>query len=383
MSIADIAEFMDPVETPRSVRALTALHRWPAGGPPRQVSLRAIALRHETDATRRVRLLWYNTYLLPGAQIPVGVPGRTVRLEAKPEIAPRARELGAEIQGAYDVAALCEVFDGREQALVLDAWAGRPGPSVATGPGGTDPVLSSGLLTLSDGLRIVRTEKHMFQSRGLFRRDADAWSNKGVLLTELDLGLGRNRLELYSTHLMWGGGLPLVADPSPRAATRIRLQQVDEVCAFVEATHEPQNVAVVTGDFNISAVDGSPDFASDPGEPYRRLANRMRRLDMDDLWVGRNGTPGSTGTLKGAGDICPVLGGGLFCEDTGPAGTRGSRVDYIFVERQKPVHGFILDLTRPRRRPFKRRATNTASVRAVPFLSDHVGIDVTLIASPS
>ena len=44
------------------------------------------------------------------------------------------------------------------------------------------PRKSSGLLTVLDGVTLIRTDRHTFRRRGVLWRDADVLANKGVLL---------------------------------------------------------------------------------------------------------------------------------------------------------------------------------------------------------
>src|SRR5262245_23689806 len=88
----------------QSNKGIDQVHRWPlghvpTGSPPRTISLRAIARRHQ-DASRAFRFLWYNTWLLRA----IGVP-------TKPLLVKRAEEIAHAISDRpYDIAALCEVF---------------------------------------------------------------------------------------------------------------------------------------------------------------------------------------------------------------------------------------------------------------------------------
>jgi len=127
-----------------------------------------------------VRLLSYNTFLL---HVELGRPEGRLQIHAKPAYRARATEIGRTLAGRYDVVALCEVSDEAEQRAVLAGWDARPATH-AVGPGRTRvPVVgkASGLLTVVDGLRLVRRAARAFAGRGQRRRDADAFANKGVL----------------------------------------------------------------------------------------------------------------------------------------------------------------------------------------------------------
>jgi hypothetical protein len=74
----------------------------------------------------------------------------------------------------------------------------------------------------------------------------------------------------------------------------------------------------------------------------------------------------------------------FFCDDRSFS-SRG-RVDFVFVEAPQPTHLFDLDLSRLRRRTFG-RADAVALVQPVEndreyYLSDHLALDVLLIATP-
>lgn len=72
---------------------------------------------------------------------------------------------------------------------------------------GSDPLVwvDSGLVTLTFDRKIVGSVNRNFATKGSYFLDADAWANKGVLLTTIDVGHGC--LKIYSTHLISGGGL--------------------------------------------------------------------------------------------------------------------------------------------------------------------------------
>src|SRR5262249_31596508 len=145
------------------------------------------------------------------------------------------------------------------------------------GPGPHGSKISSGLLTICQDINIVRTESRVFGSAGNMNRDTDAWARKGVLLTELDLHVGH--LELYSTHLFFGGGFPIHVrspileiggDPSAEERTEIQFAQIDELTRFVRDTHHPENVVMIVGDFNLDARSAAA---------YAGLVERMGETD--------------------------------------------------------------------------------------------------------
>jgi hypothetical protein len=413
-SLRAIAGFMDPVRPAGSIQELAKMHRWPTGTPPRPLSLRSLTTRHHHPQKVTIKFLWYNTFLLPGFDIPAGtfvgavvgfvggaILGRifdglgitTITIGEKPALELRALEIGTALrQDGYDLAALCEAFNTRERELILEAWPAAEKPFVAEGPdnSGKAIVASSGLFTIGSESRISHLyQRHTFTERGNRYRDADAWANKGVLLTEVDLGFGQARLEVYSTHLFAGGGIPNLPDVdelgldqelSEEERLRIKLAQVDELVEVVRRYHRPNNVALIVGDFNTDA---------DNPDAYGSLIDKMHSLDMEDIWAMRNGTVGYTSSDPselGPSRFSVLDADGRYCNDfdtpqDSAGGRVGGRIDYVFVERQKPEHGFLLDVTRPRRRLFP-RLQGAPDFDKIQFMSDHVGLEVTLMATP-
>jgi endonuclease/exonuclease/phosphatase family metal-dependent hydrolase len=406
-SVWDFARLMDPVEPPRSIRDLANIHRWSTGSRPRTVSLRSIVDRHRNAQRITRRLLFYNTFLAPGLELRIkdfvinrvlaGIPilggalesgvqtlisvlpdGR-IRLGAKPALKARAREIGSVIANEYDIAALCEVFSEEERRLISTYLRRNGEPHIACGPddSGGFVVATSGLFTISMDL-ISRTKKHVFNERGNRCRDFGAWTNKGVLLAEIDLGLPRGKLEVYSTHLLAGGSIP-----SNEERLKIQLKQVDELIAFVTQVHHPENVMIIVGDFNINAQEES-EFTIDgvPGTPLSHLNRRLNAIDMQDIWALRNGTLGLTANLQVDSGICiPDRTDQRYCDDSAQHQASGARIDYVFVERQKPTHAFLADFTRPRRVRFE-RPVNAPGRSKISFMSDHLGLDITIFATP-
>ena len=175
------------------------------------------------------------------------------------------------------------------------------------------------------------------------------------------------------------------------------MQQVDELIGLYKEQHKnPANVAIVCGDFNI---DGSNQ------EHFEQVRAKFAAVSMRDAWAeSPAGTPraappfgneraGGQTARNDDGDspnesdfdkVCIPLGGNhrdLYCDDTKPTASPSEfvgRFDYIWVEDPQPAHSYILDLARVRRRGFQ-RAVATDNQR---FLSDHLGLETTLIVSP-
>jgi endonuclease/exonuclease/phosphatase family metal-dependent hydrolase len=327
---------------------------------------------------RPVRFLFYNTYLLWVLRLPGGV-----EVGAKPGVAARACELGQTLPGQYDVMALCEVFNRRELEAILDGWTSRP--EVALGPHRRGlPVLGkpSGLATIADGYRIMRTDRHVYRERGQVWRDTDALSSKGVLLTEVDLGVGPGRLEVYSTHLIMGNDVVRRPGSLHRANDRVRFDQVDELLDFVERTHDSANTALVVGDFNIPAYD--PLEPTSPSSDYERLRTRFDADGFDDLWRNHGDGPGFTYGLDHVGDaICvPDPDAPEFCAE--PAGPQTNhkplRLDYAFLLRPDDRQRIAVDVMAFRRRSFP-RLPGTEGYEDLAFLSDHLGLHLELGAT--
>src|SRR6185437_10058095 len=98
--------------------------------------------------------------------------------------------------------------------------------------------------------------------------DSDFYAHKGVMLTEIITPHGT--VEVYSTHLFFGGGVPAgikaainavtpfeahisESDADERFATQ--LNEVNELIAFFHDLHHDENVAIICGDFNIDGSD--------------------------------------------------------------------------------------------------------------------------------
>lgn len=429
--IADeTADFRDLAETPTRLRELVTLHRW---RPNDERSLRDLANRHFGPSSTTSKSLWYNTWLLD----PVGLFGE------KPEVNPRAREIGRAIDDSeYDIVALGEVFRRKQLTRITPEITGvspenlrrgplkseirRPVPSGIRRLAWRRRITSSGLVTVATSPRIVHSETVVFSNRGSALLDADAWSAKGVLMVELDLGVGN--VDLYSTHFFAGGGIPggarvIVARwgtgviESTRAdKADVKRSEIHDLVEFIGRTHTPENVAVVVGDFNINA-----NFAMNP-----RLSAAEREVDRDlhqdfidamssielmdgsvsefrDAWLSRGrGTGGTSFDKEDRNDTVCVFDTSnppFFCDDTFP--TDNGRIDYMFVEEPRDSHSLNLDVSRVRRRPFWREFGIPGSFWFFPFeglpfpldwllspiqrrpiyMSDHLGLEVELLAS--
>jgi hypothetical protein len=336
-----------------------------------------------------------------------GVPlDAVIHISGKPERPARAHEIGATVSSDYDIVALCEVFEqSSHDAIINEAKLRRSDVVSTVGPDDTNALASSGLVTLVLDRAVVEHDHVPFQHKGNPLRDADAWSNKGVSRTVIDVGLGK--LEVYSTHLMAGGGIDLdklVAGNLPgyeeSAASDVFAEQraqLDELVEFVRRTHNRANVAIIVGDFNLSAQNE---------EKYSALIAAMRELNMLDAWPFYHfrvqasfaetnsfppGPTSSGGTVSGVvfegliGTVETSRVNAVCCPETGPfcvdgqEANKSPRIDYVFIEEPRAEHSFMLDITRIRRKPFARTGSNIVSEL---WLSDHLGLDFALLVSP-
>ncbi len=370
---------------------------------------------------------------LLGAEIP-----STIAMGDAPIRPERAAELAEKLVAeGYGIAALNEVYEPEVLSLLATELAGRgvvPDFELGSDELGDDKdpderrFLGSGLLTI--GLQAplrretpIRDRRRIFKSRGDELSDVDAWSNKGVLLTVVDVGLGQ--LDVYSTHTMFGGsliprqtlrkvanlfssGAPMPEIDEDAFRIGVRLAQVAELVDFFNETHDPQHVAVISGDFNLKG-DVDPQSDRTYGPLIERLSHTTTRdgtpTVMEDVWALQGG--GKTGfglhgnTNNNHHDLTPVCArrdisrsealsrfgtfpvepSFYYCDDDQPPPDPlqgDGRIDYVFVERPLATHTFTLDMSRMRRRPFER----TKPSAAARFLSDHIGLDMSLLISP-
>jgi len=408
-SLKEVITLLEPGHDrpqPKSLRELSRRLRWQTGWqgsvgeqatqlPGGPISFREIIRRICGDGTVTLRFLSYNSYLLAAMEIaypnPIA-PIVRVNIKEKPARAERATELGQTL-GVYDVCCLSEVFtsDSRDRIMagLGGGWAQRTGP-----PAGPRPSLvpvpgmgSSGLFFLVKNRPITFTTHEIFLNLGDYKRDADFWSNKGMLLNVIDLGVGQ--LEIFQTHLLYGGGL-LGSDPSDEDRLKIQRDELQQLADFYLALHQPHNVAIVTGDFNMSGADPLQ---------YAAVRQAMDILNLHDLWswdvYDHDLNEGYTCRFTDGGEedwwrnflpVCTPIWIGPepaedYCHDYFSYGKqpRGvGRYDYIFVERPTDAHGYNLEVSRTRRRPFERNRSTDKE----PYLSDHLGLDVTIFISP-
>lgn len=210
--------------------------------------------------------------------------------------------------------------------------------------------------------------------------DDELWARKGVMLVRIDIGVGV--LDVYLTHLYYGTGLgtdgiPLIGPsrhpPSNTERENVRSAQLKELSGFFESTHHAANVAIICGDFNIDATEKNPEYAG-----VQALHQFILRHHLQDMWLSPHGEfAGCTGGK--IGKICPPVqppNDSRFChETTNVESSNGYRIDFLLVEKPQTGHSFNLDVTRVRRRSFPRVQENEG------YMSDHLGLDCTLLAS--
>jgi hypothetical protein len=330
---------------------------------------------------------------------------------AKPALLDRARFLGPTL-GVYDVCCLCEVFtDEARQVIRAGIEQTNAGPPFAATAGpdesGSWTLAGSGLFFLAKrAWPIVKTERLIFENRGGKRKDTDAWANKGILLNVLDLGFGR--LELFQTHLYYGNDIPkilLFTDrPTDQERLAVQRDELAEIADFYRHHHRPENVALVTGDFNMGGGDV---------RHYAEIRRTMDSLNLRDLWAWdvyrNNPSEGNTCRFtdgedrndwerefqesaapnpKGANVCLRQKQPGAsaqwqdYCDDRSfhPPPHRGvGRYDYIFVEQPTAAHRYTLEVSRLLRRPFP---LINLEYEGETYLSDHLGLELTLYCSP-
>lgn len=454
---------------PTSVRAAYGRMGLPGDAatrlPDGPVSLREMASRTHGSATVPVRFLSYNTYLLQGLQVPLdrwvddvvgwdalewfGIPfggallvslgltsvpalalgevlelaGLTpskvirtlvpqarldgVRILPKPALDERGSELGS-VVGQYDLSCLCEVWTQDSRTRLATTLTQDPTASwqYAAGPdeSGSWTLAGSGLVCAVKDRPVNRRETIVFDDLGVRQRDSDAWSHKGAMLSVVATEVGD--LELFQTHLYYGGGIPGVSNPTEEQRAAVWDAELQQLSAFITEHHDPTNVAILTGDFNIDGADL---------DTYARLCRTTHALNLYDHWTrdvfgnvpwgGRtcrytDGDIGGwdrdfreAGSLRTGGaaaappfpsEPAPVL-PDVTCDDRPPGGlpplrhlSGVGRYDYVFVERPTARHVYRLELSRIRRRPFPRAAPSDGE----PYLSDHLGLDLTMFLSP-
>jgi hypothetical protein len=330
----------------------------------------------------------------------VSVPDE-IPIGEKPALFSRAPEIGDALNGdatdRYDLAGLCEVWTADVRDSLLDRWGiARDSQHVALGQLESSVYVGDGLLIGSKDGRIVETERRPYTTRGIHREfraldmlaDDELFAQKGALLARINMGVGT--VDMYLTHLYFGTGLvsqaswwwalgmivPGTHEPTNAEREAVRSAQLAELGDFIQETRRPENIVMVCGDLNIDGTGNNADYAG-----LMAVQQLMTKHNLIDVWASQRGQdPGGIGGGTG-GDfnaICGVLqaGDSRFCKDPSSIGG-GYRIDYILMERPRAQHAFMLDVTRVRRRPFTRPQATDGET----FMSDHLGLDCTLLAS--
>src|SRR5437868_11447688 len=109
------------------------------------------------------------------------------------------------------------------------------------------------------------------------------------MLTEILTAFGV--VEVFSTHLMFGGGFDRTAEDLVNAATPfeghisestpserfdIQKKQLNELVEFYKCKHHKENVAIICGDFNI---DGSNL------DHFGVVKSQLATIGMNDAWA--------------------------------------------------------------------------------------------------
>lgn len=388
---------------PISVRALAGEHLWSSNNSKTRVSISAFVRRHQDSHSRQFRFLFQNAYLLSAFTFSLPVPflpDPKIAIGHKPALFPRARELGAMLREEYDVSTLCEVFSEEVRTEIIKAWKGTTSPSESIGAGAGSPpaAIGSGLYTLNTIMQRRRTESHVFRERGRWEFDSDVYANKGILMTELDPGIGGGNLEIYSTHMLSGNDIPNYYNDVAGALgfdtvdhglrlRNSRLRQVKELAEFIRKNNNPENVVIVVGDFNIKRHD--PAFPV-TDQPYAEMVKILRPLGLVDLWAWRRpNTSGKTSNFEVRREqICQRSSdNNKFCKEVPGresdfAGQPGETLDYMFVQKPLSQHEITVDFSKPRRR-YDIRDRDAPKFNKIEVLSDHLGLHTTLIVAKS
>ncbi|MGI8757330.1 MAG: hypothetical protein ACR2MB_16040 [Acidimicrobiales bacterium] len=328
-----------------------------------------------TDRDSTLRVAFWNTWLLSprlwagGPRIPGGD-----KLGLAPDVAERAPLVGQALADRFDVVALGECFEASERRAVAAAW---PDALLIDGPGrGRSKLIGSGLASLVDRRRaeVVATARHTYRSGGDLR-DSDTFASKGALFVRVSSeATDAPLVDLFSTHLIAGGDLfPIPGHDDHARHHRARMAQVDELVDFLVQQHDPANVLVVLGDFNVPAHDPDPSLA-DPTERYRDLSARLTSVGLRDLWATDGVGAGSTCTFTDPADLPPDPEEPDRVVDDPDAGPEapGERIDYLWL---RVPDGVDVGIDRPRRWAFPGRAARGGRAGS---LSDHLALSVTL-----
>ena len=323
-------------------------------------------------STGSIKVVYWNTWLLRprlwsgGPALPL-----TDRLFA-PDVVERAPLVGRALAGSFDVCALAEVFDEREQDAVAVQWDEaefQPGPTASF-----PRRVGSGLMTVVDptSVEVVATASHRFTAGGDLR-DSDTFATKGALFTRVRHGCGAE-LDIVSTHLLAGGEfLPIPGSNDHARHHAARMAQVEELVEFVSTERSHENPLLLVGDFNVAADDRR--VADDPTGYYRDLAERLEPLEVVDLWAEQGVGPGPTSSFETTDVLTPDPAFPDAVLDRGDEAPMGTRIDYIWASRPWRRARTQVEFDRPRRWAFPGRPAKGGPAGG---LSDHLALSVTV-----
>ena len=169
----------------------------------------------------------------------------------------RPGEWSPYIEPNFDIACLQEVWTNRVTRRLFRGFATEP--FLHQRNGGT-MFRSAGLATLNWKTPIVRRRWKRFTRQV----NLDRIAGKGVILTELDIGLDAP-LQIYNTHFnaarsfprrggsvrLDGPGRTPVRDPVYVAERLVTARQLFELAKYIAATRRPESPAIVCGDLNL------------------------------------------------------------------------------------------------------------------------------------
>ncbi|MDY7082323.1 MAG: endonuclease/exonuclease/phosphatase [Halobacteria archaeon] len=325
----------------------------------------------QNDKRTSHKFLFWNTWLLDGIEF--------INVAGKPQYEKRAEEIGKALaENDYDIVALAEVFDSAERETIKQNLKANTDGKVSdrVGPKADGFEMSGGLYSLLVGNRsYVSSNSFEYAAEGNTWCDADAWAGKGVQHTEVDVGPGN--IDVFSTHLFAGGGLPICWGGGGDR-TEIRRSQIQELISFVEMNSKPENVTIVSGDFNIEDA---------PNEEYGFIQEMKDELGLYDAWERFGDGKGATNDAAFGGG-CTVDENGeppYYCQ--GNAEGEGERIDYVFVEKPKSGHTIELDVADMKRASFWRGKADPSKYaddnEEIPnYLSDHMALELEFDAVP-
>jgi hypothetical protein len=297
-----------------------------------------------------------------------------------PDLDDRAKEIGKQVLN-YDIVSLCEVWKQKYRYSVLSqgtsyltAYIGPPDPDV-----GAWEHFGSGLLVFSPTFPTEDGQNCQYTKSGVARTmqgdcdfgkavDADQWARKGIQLTLIDVGYGT--IELYSTHLYSGGDMPdlkemarhsgssevqllgefLPAVPTDEEKRDVRKAQFEQLARFISDKHQPQNIAIVSGDFNTFDAN-PPERASIEREALNTILTTIDGIEFDDWYecvspfldltnevtekiAGHTHRATTAADFKTIGEKDrSVVGYDDYCDErlVPPNNPTGDRIDYIFI----------------------------------------------------